>query len=391
MCSRPVSREPPRACRRVVVGDHGHYETGERPARNARAALYQLGFHDRYLFAMASVALALRRGHPRRWEVDQFSMPQHGNLRRGDALRRPRGNGNCAIAARARSGGGWPSARVRGARATRCVARVGTAIAPQIVTRSAGIRAHRAQARLGEVLARRGQLDAAHSGTCGEVNGGGGGRTGWADKLGHRRRSLLHSPAAFRGGARTLHCALHGVGVAPPTTMRLECDALSHQQGRTRARSPPTGRIRGKGGARGARSPRARSAVSALEDVERLLVLLSRAEKAQVLQWVARDWARPGIERDPAGAAASRASCGLAAAVRRAAGRGGRLAGYPSCARPPGDASHAHPDESTADPRERGGLSGDASAAAPGGRGTAGAGPRADERRGGQGGAGDPG
>ncbi len=39
-----------------------------------------------------------------------------------------------------------------------------------------------------------------------------------------------------------------------------------------------------------------------LADVERLLASLSRAEKAQVLQWVARDLGEdyPGIERDPA-------------------------------------------------------------------------------------------
>ena len=42
--------------------------------------------------------------------------------------------------------------------------------------------------------------------------------------------------------------------------------------------------------------------MSALEDVERLLVLLSRAEKAQVLQWVAHDLgeAYSGIDLDPA-------------------------------------------------------------------------------------------
>ena len=42
--------------------------------------------------------------------------------------------------------------------------------------------------------------------------------------------------------------------------------------------------------------------MSALDEVAALLTRLSRSEKAQVLQWVARDLgdAYPGIERDPA-------------------------------------------------------------------------------------------
>jgi hypothetical protein len=41
--------------------------------------------------------------------------------------------------------------------------------------------------------------------------------------------------------------------------------------------------------------------MSALDDIERLLSAMSRAEKAQVLQWVVRDLggAFPGIESRP--------------------------------------------------------------------------------------------
>jgi uncharacterized protein (DUF433 family) len=41
--------------------------------------------------------------------------------------------------------------------------------------------------------------------------------------------------------------------------------------------------------------------MSAIQDIERLLKLISRAEKAQVLQWVVRDLgdAFPGIEATP--------------------------------------------------------------------------------------------
>jgi uncharacterized protein (DUF433 family) len=44
-----------------------------------------------------------------------------------------------------------------------------------------------------------------------------------------------------------------------------------------------------------------RSAMSTLQEVEHLLSTLSRAEKAQVLQWVVRELgdAFPGIESDP--------------------------------------------------------------------------------------------
>ena len=52
--------------------------------------------------------------------------------------------------------------------------------------------------------------------------------------------------------------------------------------------------------------------MNALAQMEKLLTTMTRAEKAQVLQWVARDLgdAVPGIESTPGFAAGSRVSSG---------------------------------------------------------------------------------